>query len=64
MALVWEEDLRQAGYDFSPLGCAVWVCIPGGEAARQAAKMIASNAAALAKAFQALPLAEPEKPAT
>jgi hypothetical protein len=56
VAMVWADDLEQAGYDFSPLGCAIWVCLPG-EAAAAAAAMIARNAVALARAFAALPLA-------
>jgi hypothetical protein len=57
--MVWADDLKRAGYDFSPLGCAVWVCLPG--EAQVAAKMIAKNAAALANAFEALPIAAEAK---
>jgi hypothetical protein len=55
--MVWADDLKQAGYDFSPLGCAVWVCLPG--EAQVAAAMIAKNAVALGKAFEALPIIAP-----
>lgn len=55
VTMVWADDLKRVGYDFSPLGCAVWVCLPG--EAEVAARMIAQNAAALAKAFEALPIA-------
>jgi hypothetical protein len=59
VVMVWADDLKRAGYDFSPLGCAVWVCLPG--EAQVAAKMIAKNAAALANAFEALPIAAEAK---
>eukprot|EP00039_Didymoeca_costata_P000725 m.47004 g.47004 ORF g.47004 m.47004 type:complete len:112 (-) comp10436_c0_seq1:93-428(-) len=52
--IVWEEDLVATGYDFSPIGCAVWVCLP--DAAAQASQMIDNNAIALRKAVDALPL--------
>eukprot|EP01043_Picozoa_sp_COSAG02_P057290 COSAG02_NODE_6928_length_3283_cov_5.530151_3_plen_454_part_00 len=55
VVMVWAEDLKRAGYDFSPLGCAIWVCLPG--EAQVAAKMIARNTAALQNAFAALPIA-------
>jgi hypothetical protein len=57
VTMVWADDLKQAGYDFSPLGCAVWVCLPG--EAQAAAAMIAKNAVALGKAFEALPIIAP-----
>jgi hypothetical protein len=53
--LIWTDDLRAAGFDFSHVECNEWVCSTA--AVKRATAMIAANAEALRRAVNALPLA-------
>ena len=53
--ILWPDDLRAAGFDFSPIACNEWMCSPA--AASSAKTMILANVDALRRAVNALPLA-------